>query len=655
MNGERTLQELWDELCASGLSDLPSQNEIVELLMQLHSADLLYCDVTPDSAALFKRYRQQRWTRWKQRFANPLSIRFPLFNPDTLLALGSPYVRRIFTAGGFICWLALVLPALFLAGQHWRELTENVGDRVLSAQNLLLMGLLFIPIKALHELGHGFATKLWGGTVPEIGVMLLVFAPVPYVDSSAAATFPSKYQRAVVGAAGMLVELALAACALYVWLLVEPGLVRALAFNVMVIAGFSTVVVNGNPLLRYDGYFILSDLIEIPNLAQRGAKYWTYLSDRYLFRARDLEAPAESPAERAWLLPYTVLSWIYRTFVTVTIILFVATKFFVFGVALALWGTFTLVVMPIWKAIRHIGWGSTLRRQRRFAVRTSIALTTILALFLGFVPASMHSTAEGVVWLPEQFLIRAKVDGFFDQWLVESGVNVNKGMPLLLMSDKKLEAQLVAATAEVAEYQARYDAEAFTDPVQAAITQGQLIQSKRRQSYLKSQHARLAVAADANGLLVIPQRQDMESRFYRQGELLGYVLDRSQLIARVAVTQDNVDLVRSHLQSIELRTSENIAYVADSYVIHSFPEAVTELPSPAFTSAGGGSLAADPQDQNGQKVLHSVFLLDLTLSSESMADSVGGHVYVRFNHVREPVLKQLYRRVRQLLLSHLNV
>ena len=104
-------------------------------------------------------------------------------------------------------------------------------------------------LKALHELGHGYAVKAFGGAVHELGVMFLVFAPVPYVDASAASEFRSKWRRALVGAAGMIVEVFIAALALYVWLAVEEGFVRALAYNVMLIAGISTVLFNGNPLL----------------------------------------------------------------------------------------------------------------------------------------------------------------------------------------------------------------------------------------------------------------------------------------------------------------------------------------------------------------------------------------------------------------------
>jgi putative peptide zinc metalloprotease protein len=145
-----------------------------------------------------------------------------------------------------------------LAGQHWSELTENVTDRLLATENLLLLSLVFPIVKVLHELGHGYATKVYGGAVHELGVLFLMGMPTPYVDASASSSLRSKYRRALVGAGGMIVECFVAALAFYGWLLMEPGAVRTFCFNVVAVAGISTIVFNGNPLMRYDGYYIYS-------------------------------------------------------------------------------------------------------------------------------------------------------------------------------------------------------------------------------------------------------------------------------------------------------------------------------------------------------------------------------------------------------------
>jgi putative peptide zinc metalloprotease protein len=655
MDGRTPVQALWDEACRGAGDGMPTQNDVVELLVQLHAADLLQTDMTPDAAALFERYRKRRDQTWKQWLMNPMALKLPLVDPDAFLERWAARLAWLAGPAGAALWLAAVVPALVLAAQHWSELGGNLSDQILSAKNLLVMALVFPLVKAAHELGHGFATKIWGGEVHEMGLMFLVFAPVPYVEASAASAFPSKRRRAVVGAAGMLVEVFLAAAALWVWLAVEPGLVRAVAFNVMLIAGVSTLVVNGNPLLRYDAYYILADLIEMPNLAQRAQRYVSYLCDRWLFGAREAEAPAESPAEKRWLVFYAIASWCYRVFITVSIILFIAGQFFIFGVLVAAWGALALFGLPLWKAARHVLQSPTLHRRRSRAIRTAAGLAAGLAILLCAVPLPMRTQAQGVVWLPDQALLRAGGSGSFERWLVEPGTRVARGTPVLALEDPLLRAELAVAQAKLDETAARYRVDQFADPVKAQIELQQLEQDRRVLERAAERYARLVVRADADGVLVAPRPQDMAGQYFKQGELLGYVLDRSQFIARVVVQQDDIDLVRTRLRGAELRLADAPAQAHRAAVIREMPGGVDELPSAALGPHGGGAIPVDPRDANGVKTLERVFVFDLQLPAEAAPKAFGERVHVRFDHGGEPLAAQGYRRVRQLFLSRFNV
>ncbi len=265
MNGQRTVAEIWSLTENAPDDEALTQDEVLELLGKLHAADLLIADITPDSQELLQRYRSQERKKWKTKLGSPLSIRIPLLDPDRFLERTLAWVSPLFTRTGLTAWLAVVATAVVLAVSHWSELTENLTDRVLTPENLFLLWLSYPVIKLLHELGHGYAAKHWGGEVHEMGIMFLVLLPLPYVDASSASAFPDRRKRAFVGAAGMVVEMFLASVALFVWLNVEPGLLRTLAFNVMFIGGVSTLLFNGNPLLRFDGYYVLADVIDIPN------------------------------------------------------------------------------------------------------------------------------------------------------------------------------------------------------------------------------------------------------------------------------------------------------------------------------------------------------------------------------------------------------
>lgn len=649
------MQSLWDDALGRGGDQIPTQDEVVELLMQLYTNDLLHCDVSPDAVELFERYRKRRRLKWKQWLLNPLSLKFPLIDPDAFLTRWASQLAWLFSVPGAILWLVVVIPALLLAGQHWDVLTDNISDQLLSANNLIALAILFPLIKAFHELAHGFATKIWGGSVHEMGIMFLVFAPVPYVEASAASAFPSKYRRAIVGAAGMIAETFLAALAMYAWVLVEPGVVRSLLFNVMLIAGISTVIVNGNPLLRFDGYFILVDLIEMPNLAQRGQRYLRYLSDRYLFGAKSIEPSDETPSEKRWLFFYTISSWVYRILITITIILFIAGEFFIFGVLLAIWGVVTLIAMPVWKSLKHLHSSPTLQRNRPYAVKVAIALVASLLLFVTVVPMPLRTQTEGVVWLPDQALVRAGTDGFFERWLIPPGSHVKKGVPVALLRDSQLQTELALAKARVKEAEARYRADGFKDPVQSDILRQQLEHDAHALKRVQERYDRLILRSETEGVISAPQDQDLTGQFFKKGELIAYILDRKKLIARTVVTQADIDLVRTRLRSTEIRFADAIPQIHRTQVMREAPGGVNELPTAALSHNGGGQIATDPTDQNGLKTLERIFLLDLSLPSDTPPSAFGERVYVRFEHRPEPLASQWYRRLRQLFLSRFNV
>jgi len=263
MDGQRTVQDLWRLAQQQLGDDAPTQDDVIQLLGQLHGADLLMTDVPPDALELFDRGQKEKKAKRRRSWANPMAIRIPLWDPGRFLDRHAAWWPRLWGRAAGLLWLALVLPALLLLPAHWPELTGNLSDRVLQVDNLLLIGLIFPLIKALHEMGHATATRAAGGEVHDMGLMVLVLMPIPYVDASSANVLRSRWARARIGAAGMIVEILIAALAFYVWLLAEPGFVRAVCFNIMLVAGVSTVIFNGNPLLRYDAYYILADLIEL--------------------------------------------------------------------------------------------------------------------------------------------------------------------------------------------------------------------------------------------------------------------------------------------------------------------------------------------------------------------------------------------------------
>ena len=163
MDGSLTAEEIWRHALEELGEDAPTQGEMIQLLAQLHGSDALQTDVPPDVLELFTRHNRQRRAKWKQRLLNPLAVRIPLFDPERFLVRLMPLVRPLFGWFGAALWLSVVALGLASLLAHWSELTEDVADRALSVTNLFALWLVYPLVKALHEFGHAFATKRWGG------------------------------------------------------------------------------------------------------------------------------------------------------------------------------------------------------------------------------------------------------------------------------------------------------------------------------------------------------------------------------------------------------------------------------------------------------------------------------------------------------------
>ena len=297
---DRTVQEVWQECIDRFPDDAPGQEAVLQLLSQLYFANLLQYDLAADSAQLFERFKKRRQREIRSRFLNLMFMRFPLLDPDEFLVRTLPVVGKLISAFGALLWLVVVGSGLKVVADNFPALRVQ-SQSILAADNLVLLYAGLVLIKSLHEFGHAYFCRKFGGEVHVMGVMLMIFTPVPYMDATSSWGFRSRWQRMLVGGAGMIVEIFVAALATFVWASTNTGTLHNLAYNIMFIASVSTVVFNINPLLRFDGYYILSDLIEIPNLHQRCSLHLKHLAEHYLFGIKKSESPAQSRREAAWL------------------------------------------------------------------------------------------------------------------------------------------------------------------------------------------------------------------------------------------------------------------------------------------------------------------------------------------------------------------
>ena len=654
MDGRSRVQAIWQHAQSSG-SHPPSQDELVQLLSQLHALDMLQMEGSPDVAELLERFRKQRRIKLRQGW-DPLGLRWSLWDPDPFLERCSPWLSWLWGPWGGLLWCMTVIPAMMIALQHADALRASFSDQLLGAQNLLALWLIYPVVKLLHELGHGLATKAGGGRVHDLGIMLLVMTPVPYVDATASYAFAGKWRRAGVAAAGVLVETWLAALALYLWCASEPGLLHAAAYDVMLIAGVSTVVVNGNPLLRYDGYHALCDVLEMPNLALRSSRYWLYLVDRYLFRAMQLEVPDETRGERFWLGLYGPASALYRMVIMVALIGFIAGRYFFMGVLLALWTAAAMLIGPLIKAWRHVRYADSLLRVRDRAYRTSLVGVGVLILLGVVLPLPFYSRAEGVLWLPEAQIVRAQESGFVATTWVAPGDDVSQGEVLLRLRAPELEADAAQQKARMTELAARYRDALQDSPIQAQVMAAQWREAEEQWQQDDLRVQALSVRSAAAGRFFMPHSDALVGHYYKHGDVIGYIDRREeQPVVRVVVDQDDIDLLRARCRAVEIRPVFAVANTVRASLMREVPLGQDRIPSKGLGSEGGGTIVVDPRDREGTRSLHRYFQVDVLWPQTMPHPWYGSRVYVRFDYGTASLGYRGYLRLRQLFLAHFNV
>ena len=689
LDGHRTVAEVWN-VCNDQLGDAaPTQGEAIALLGQLYTSNLLQAEVPPDAQGLFRRYRQRVGREVRGYLTNLLFIRIPLIDPDRFLERWVGIFGAVFSAAGLICWLALMsVGGYFLLGR-----TDELGNQamgVLMTANLPLLAISFWIVKIIHEFGHGFACKKFGvlaggGEVHTMGIMFLIFMPLPYVDASSAWAFRSKWHRVAVGGAGMFCELAVAAVAAIVWANVGEGMVQALAYNCMFIASVTTLLFNANPLLRYDGYYILSDLLEIPNFAQRSKSYLYYLVKRYIWAVHNPRNPANTSGEKAWFVFYGIASTVYRLFILIVILMFLSDRLpeqlkFIATIAAAVSGAVWLCT-PIFKFLKYLATSGELSRVRGRAVTSTLLTVTSIILAVGVLPMPDRVRAEGVVEPLGLAVVYTRTDGYVANFL-PSGTKVAKGDTLINAMpptgdprrdqfigslNNELTARHHILKAEYAKIKRQEDW-ALAEQ-EHAIVASKIEEAKAKEEQInraENDIRNLTIRSPTGGVWISPDVDRLQGNFLQKGQQIGLVAnrDRENLIVRTVASQE-IGALLYELQNkedrtipipLEIRIKGRASQVFSGEIIKILDSAQDVLPSPALGYAVGGPVVTRSDDRQGMTAAEGFFEIHITPKTDNPDDSdspimllPGQRVVVRFDMPSKPLVAQWWRSLLQLL------
>jgi putative peptide zinc metalloprotease protein len=525
LDGTASLEQLKERFEARFPPRRIGVDELARFVATLHRSGLVIGDRPGQGPQLFERRRQRLWKQWIAWLSNIMSLRFRGIDPDRLLERLDPWFGWLFTPPAIVAALGFVASAVLLVLVNFDVFRAKLPEfhQFFAAGNWMYLAVALAVTKILHEFGHGLSCKHYGGECHEMGMMLLVFTPCLYCDVSDSWMLPSKWKRAAIGAAGMYVEVIIAAIATYLWWNSHAGVFNQLCLDVMFVSSVSTILFNANPLLRYDGYYILSDLLEIPNLRQKANTILGRLASRWCLGIEQPEDPFLPQRNRGLFALYAVASSVYGWLVTASIFLFVWNVFKpyrleVLGRALAAGALWGLVVRPAQGLVKFLRVPGRRDEVKSVNVMTTAAVAAAVTAALTLIPLPQR------VWCPAELRPRGEepvyvtVPGRLETVLVRQGDVVVKGAELARLSSIDLDLQIAELEGKVAQGEARLrslERERFVDPaagLEIGTVEELLKSDGEKLEKTRADRRKLVLAAPRDGVILpapnVPPRPD---------------------------------------------------------------------------------------------------------------------------------------------------
>lgn len=607
---------------------------IQQLVIQMQRMGLLISDSTGQAISLQRDRHREELRKWVGMLASITSMRFPGIDPERMLTV--LYCKFGWMFSKWFTCLALLTcaSALILVAANLEEFFSRLPDfqSFFGVDNLLLMFVLLIFTKSVHELGHGLMCKHFGGECHQIGFMLLVFTPAMYCDTSDSWILPNRWHRIAIGAAGMYVEIVMASICTFVWWYTNPGWLHYLSLNVMFLSSVSTLMFNANPLMRYDGYFMLSDYLEIPNLSQKArlaliSKFRSWSLGLTPINHRQL--PTQN---RFWFAAYIIASFAYKWFIMIAVFWFVRSMLepyglAVFGKVLIAMSLTGMVVIPLFKAIQYMCYPGRYREVKKFRLARTIGLVSAVVLAISFLPLPHYVSGYARIRPQDAQIVSVTVPGTIDEIRVRPGDSVRNGDVIAVLMNLDLELEMLQLEGDLAT--------ANSDLVGFELNRNQLIDSERYIAELRvkirnlrsvidlnqQELERLTLRADRDGIVIlaenVPQKANdsMELQHWSgtplDPENLGALLEPNTIVCMVAqqgryeasvvVDQADVQLVAAD-QAVSIMLEQSAGKRFTGKVVEISQDEITLIPR-ELSQTNGGPIAVKPSPDGGERPL----------------------------------------------------
>lgn len=548
------------------------------------------------------RRMEQHEAQQKQKlisYLNPMMMRVPLFNPDPIVTALSLFMGFLISPLGALTWLMVVACGFFQLMANWDSFYTNRVNSF-GAEDFIWIGVTWLVLKIVHELAHALVCKKFGGRVNTCGLLLLLLIPMPYVDVTTSWRFDNKWKRILTSAAGMLGEIFIAAIACYVWSVSPPGPLQYHAGNVIITATLYTLLFNVNPLMRFDGYYMLADWLEIPNLATSGRQWLKGIFKRLYFGNKS--QPVKETGFRGLAVKaYGVLAMMW--FFAISLGLSLAASSLIEGVGLivAAIGCVMWAGIPLFKLCKYLLLGSRTEKPNRIWFAGAIATTALLlgGFFYGCPSPSVVSAPVVIEYEPLS-IVRSNGSGFANMIHVLDGQLVDKGDLLVTLDNPELRQELQSLEIDIAISRLRLNTLFNAGEInEYQLEEESLAALDKKRFELEANIGDLTIVAPQAGQVLALELDMMEGQYFQPGTELLSIGQPGNIQAIALTKQADVDWVTANPNAeVELLIwGRHESSLIQGEITHVNPRARDDLPHESFSASIGGPLAVVPREQ----------------------------------------------------------
>lgn len=605
LNEDLTLGQNFESQVAKGDFDRDEEELYLELILSFSRLGLLLLPGS-NGAKLFEQHTKMQSMKRRGKAMGFLFMTIPLVNPDKFLTRTMHRMSWLFTKAFFVVWLLGMAAAGFVVLSRFSDLVQPLNG-ILATKNLPFLWLAFVGLKIWHELGHGYACKVFGGFIPEMGTILIAGTPAAYVDASAAWSFPERYKRLIVMCGGMFFESLVFIPGVFIWAFSSSPMLSSCAYQLVVMASLVTVLFNANPLMKFDGYFILCELISIQNLRPRADQQIKGMLNRAFLGIRPANTEA-SLRTRFMLVGYGIAATIYKFSLVISIAVMIAMKFPMVGLGLAAFHFCSTLGMGVSKMAAYLLKSKETEPVRGRARLVAAAVLVGLPVASFFVPVPFGVVTQGLVGAEIEHYVNVDSPGEFESTMVKDGEHVSANAPLVQLKNERLQEQLQLAKMNLQEAKLRAEILRGVDMFRATQQQATVAEIQHEVDEMTRRVTLLTIPAPDNGTVVQLIGETNRGKFLDEGTPLAVVVDGKPRL-RTWLNEEQLGSIQKRLNTqVRFRIPGQSMDTHTGHIVSIEPAAELVFEKVALTYIAGGEILINPA--NGQP-MEPVFQVDI--------------------------------------------